>query len=404
MRLLYFIGSIIVLTSIGCRESSSAGDVAGKANGSATEGVKAKGAESHGAANVAVAGVKTNSYRLLGVLDPDRGKMVAFAMKIPSDWEAKQEFNRKWEGAVGVPQIGITLNAPDGHSQIVYFPFARYSYAEGPMTSNLRAQKRAMGIAETMPGELSIMTPVDYLKKVFLPNLAQNGITIKDLGNEMSAPETRQEDGQTLTRGSLDGTMPNGNKARVEVRISHGSQQLGTDKYHSWSAVPSITQTSGGDIEAIHVHTRMAQDSIVRNPAWMKLEQEAMAQGMQANQEASRRQHEATMAQIRANTEAMTRGHEQRMAAIRQFGEANTANFNQRMSDMDRQQRIRVDTIRGESKYVNPTTGQQVKVEDGHKYVYGSQEHPNLFFTSDKPIDAGALDWQELQKVQLQDY
>jgi hypothetical protein len=401
MRLVYLLSSAIAFGSIACSESSTA-DAAGAAKGS--EVAKTAEAKGTNAPAAAANAVRTNNYRLLGILDPDRERMVAFALKIPSDWQAKQEFTRKWEGAVGVPQVGITLNSPDGKSQIVYFPFTRYSYSEGPMTSNLRAQKRAMGFPETSPGELAIMLPVEYLRKVILTNLEKSGITIKDLGNEQTAPEKRGEEGEILTRGSLDGTMPNGNRVRIEVRISHTSQKLGTDTYHSWSAVPSITQTSAGDIEAIHVHTRMAQDSIVRNPAWMKLEQEAMARGMQANQEASRRQHEATMAQISANTEAMTRAHEQRMSAIRQFGEANTANFNQRMADMDRQQRIRVDTIRGESKYVNPATGQQVKVEDGHKYVYGSQEHPNLYFTADKPIDTGALDWQELQKVQLQDY
>lgn len=140
------------------------------------------------------------------------------------------------------------------------------------------------------------------------------------------------------------------------------------------------------------------------NPVWLKIEQEAQARGYQANQDASRQQHEATMTQIRANTEAMTRGHQQRMEAIRQFGEANTARFNQRMSNMDRDQRIRVDTIRGEFKYVNPTTGQQVKAEDGHKHVYNSQNHPNLFLGTDTSINPGELDWQELQKVQLEDY
>src|SRR5688572_19930730 len=112
---------------------------------------------------------------------------------------------------------------------------------------------------------------------------------------------------------------------------------------------------------------------------------------------ASRQEHEDTMAQIQANSEAMTRAHHQRMAAIRQFGEMNTANFNQRMASMDREQRIRIDTIRGESQYVNPATGQRAKVADGYNHVYNSQQHPNLFLGTDTPINAGALDWQELQ-------
>jgi hypothetical protein len=404
MRPLCFLVSVIALTFVACSESPTAAEFS--AGGSRVTAAAANGAPEASAVRAAPpASVRTSPYRLLGILDPDRERMVAFALKVPSDWGAKQEFHRKWEGAVGLPQIAITLSAPDGRSQIVYFPSTQYLYSEGPMTSNLRAQKRSFGMPEQInPNELPPMHPVGYLRQVFLPTLAQNGMTLRDHSNEQTAPQTRGENGQIQSRGSIDGTLPNGNRARIEVRISQSSRQLGTDTYHTWSVVPSITQTSTGDLEAIHAHTRIAQDSIVPNPAWLKLEQEAQARGHQVNQDASRQQHEASMAQIRANTEAMTRGHQQRMDAIRQFGEANTARFNQRIADMDRDQRIRVDTIRGESKYVNPTTGEQVKVEDGHKHVYNSQKHPNLFLGTDTPINPGALDWQELQKVQLEDY
>lgn len=332
--------------------------------------------------------------------------MVAFALKVPSDWRAQQEFQRTWDGAVGLPQIGITLDAPDGRSQIVYLPSTQYVFSEGPLKNDLRAQRRSMGMPDQPPAanELAPMPPVDYVRNVVLPNLAQNGIVLRDLGNEKTTPDVPGDNGTVQSRGSIDGTLPNGNRARVEGRISRSSRQIGSDVYHSWTAVPSISQTATGDLEAIHAHTRVAQDSIVVNPTWRQLEQESQNRGMQANQAASRQQHEATMSQIHANTEAMTRGHNERMAAIRQFGEANTARFNDRMAGMDRDQRIRVDTIRGESQYVNPTTGERSKVEDGHNHVYTSQQHPNFFLGTDAPINPGELDWQELQKVQLQDY
>ena len=343
-------------------------------------------------------------YRLLAILDPDRDKMVAFACKVPSDWRAQQSFVRRWEGAVGQPQIFITLRAPDNRSQIVYFPSTAYLYSEGPMTDNLRAQKRSFGLpTQASPNELAPMPPAAYLRKIFLPLLAQNGVTLRDLGNEQTAPQTRDGNGQTQQRGSLDGTLTNGHRARVEVRISHSSRQLGSDLWHSWSVIPSITQTAG-ELDVIHIHTRMVQDSVVMNPAWLKIEQEAQARGAAANREASQRQHEGTMAQIQANTAAMTRAHEQRMNDIRAFGENNTARFNERMAQSDRDQRIRVDTIRGETKYADPATGQRVKVEDGFNHVYRSRQNPELFYGTQTPIDAGALDWQELQKVQLQDY
>lgn len=347
---------------------------------------------------------RSSPYRLLGVLDPDRDRMVAFALKVPRDWRAQQDFQRQWDGAVGLPQIAITLSAPDGRSQITYLPSTQYVYSEGPMSNDLRAQKRSMGMPEQVsPNELAPMSPIAYLKNVVLPTLAQNGVTLRELGNELVAPDKRGENGKVESRGSIDGTLPNGNRARIECRLSYSSRQIGSDLYHSWNALPSITQTAD-QLEAIHAHTRIAQDSIVMNPTWLRLEQEAQNRGFQANSDVSRQQHQATMNQIHANTEAMTRGHNQRMSAIQQFGEANTARFNQRMSDMDRDQRVRVDTIRGESQYVNPTTGERTKVADGYNHVYTSQQNPDFFLGTDTLIDSGKLDWEELQKVQLRDY
>lgn len=406
MRFVSPVGLIVFIAALGCYACSAIGAPSSDPKADAPKTAAPQhGREASTNSNVAAKSSAAKPYRLLGILDPDREKMVAFALKVPTDWRAKQEFQRKWEGAVALPQIGITLRAPDDRSQIVYFPSTQYLHSEGPLTSNLRTQKRSLGIAEQRsPNELAPMAPVAYLKDVFLPSLSQNGIVVRDLGHEQNAPETRDQNGQTQNRGSVDGVLPNGNRARFEVRISKSARQLGTDTYHTWTVVPSITQTSAGDLDAIHAHTRVAQDSIVVNPAWLKMEQEQQSRGYQANQEASRRQHEATMGQIRANTEAMTRGHEQRMQAIRQFGEANTARFNQRMSDMDRDQRIRVDTIRGETKFENAATGQRVKVQDAPQYIYQSEKHPSLFLGSDTPIDPQAVDWQELQRVQLSDY
>jgi hypothetical protein len=397
MRLLSLLAVIVVFSGLGCSKSSTA-EPAADGEGATADAEDARPTPSSSSSD------RKAPYRLLGILDPDRDRMVAFALKVPSDWRAQQQFYRKWEGAVGLPQVSITLNSPDGRSQIVYFPSTQYIHSEGPLTNNLRAQKRSMGMPEqNSPNEMAPMPPAAYIKNVLLPTLAQNGVTLRDLGNELVAPDVPGENGQVLSRGSIDATLPNGNRARIECRIAYSSRQIETDRYHSWNAVPSITQTAD-NLETIHAHTRMAQDSIVRNPAWVRMEQEAQTRGYQANQDISRRQHEATMGQIHANTEAMTRGHNERMSAIRQFGESNTARFNQRMSDMDRDQRIRVDTIRGESQYVNPTTGERTKVEDGHNHVYTSKQHPNFFLGSDTPINPGELDWQELQKVQLQDY
>ncbi|MGV3771356.1 MAG: hypothetical protein ACO1QB_00540 [Verrucomicrobiales bacterium] len=56
------------------------------------------------------------------------------------------------------------------------------------------------------------------------------------------------------------------------------------------------------------------------------------------------------------------------------------------------------------SEYRNPTTGERVKVEDGHRHVYSSNTEEKFYLGTDEPIDAGGLDWQEFQKVQINDY
>lgn len=356
-------------------------------------------------------------YELLGILDPERDRMVAFALKKPRGWQAKQSFTRKWQGALPISQVYLQLSAPDGRSQIEYLPSTAYIYSDGPLSRNNRAMAQQMGLpTQTSDNELAPMPPVAYIRQVLLPQLAQHGLSLRDVGNEREAPQQRDQQG-VKSRGSVDGSLPNGNRARVECRMSMQSQQLNGDTYYSWSVVPSITQ-SADDLEAAYAHTLVAQESIVPNPAWQQLEQQTQQRGMQTNSELSRQQHEATMGQINANTAAMTRAHEARMNNIAQQGAANTARYNERMAEMDRshaayndrmasqdrQQEIRVDGIRGVSKYEDPTSGERVKVEDGYNHVYRDRQNPITYYGSNTPIEPGQVDWQELQRVSLRDY
>lgn len=358
-------------------------------------------------------------YQLLGVLDPDMDNMVAFALKVPRAWQVKQSFHRRWEGAMPYSQIYLGLTAPDGRAQIEYLPANTYVYSDGPMTQQLRQQKRELGMSTQMAdNELAPMPAVTYVKQVLLPQLARNGLTLRDVGNEQEAPEKRGgENQQVESRGSVDGVLPNGNRARVECRITLQSQQGNGDTYYSWNAIPSITQSTG-DLAAAYAHTRVAQESIVRNPTWVQKNRELQNRGAQMNSDASWRQHEATMGQIRANTDAMTAAHNARMGDIKRQGDANTARYNERMAAMDvdkaafdsrmasgdKQQEIRIDGIRGESKYADPTTGERVKVADGYNHVYRNQQDPTLYYGANTPLDPQQVNWQELQKVSLKDY
>src|SRR5687767_3381702 len=124
MRLVSFFAAALVLSGAGCNKSST-GETSSTAESSAPDASAAAPASDETLTIAEAAPVKTGiaaatppvpsplrkPYRLLGILDPDRDRMVAFALKIPAEWRAQQEFHRQWEGAVGLPQISITLNA-----------------------------------------------------------------------------------------------------------------------------------------------------------------------------------------------------------------------------------------------------------------------------------------------------
>jgi hypothetical protein len=355
-------------------------------------------------------------YRLLGILDPDRANMVAFALKVPREWKASQTFKRQWTGAVPLSKIYLSLSAPDGQSQIEYLPTEAYVYSDGPLSQQNRAMAQQMGMPTRMAdNELPPVPPVTYIKQMLLGYLAQHGAALREVGNEKEVPQKREADGSIVSRGSVDGTLPNGRKARVECRMTMHSQQINGDTYYSWSVVPSITQTAT-DLDAAYAHTLVAQESIIPNPAWQKLEQETQQKGAQLNSEASRQQHEATMGQINANTAAMTAGHNARMGAIAQQGAANTARHNERMAEMDRSQaaynersasqdrqhQYTIDGIRGEARYADPTTGERVKVADDYQHVYSNGR--GGYLGTNTPIDAGQVNWQELQKLSMREY
>lgn len=362
------------------------------------------------------------THRLLGIVDPDRDGMVAFALKVPIDWEATQSFTRVWDGAVATPQVTLRLRSPDGGTEIEFRPLRSHVWSEGPMTEQLRQQKRQWGIdARMSSNEREPTTGARYAREVMLPALAEEGLVLTDVRNEREAPEEQTAPAEVRRRGSVDGTLADGRQVRVECRVRVNTQQISSETFTAWGVVPSITSTRG-DLEAAHAETRIAQDSIIPNPAWQELEKASAERGYQANSEASRRQHEATMDGIQRNTAAMTAAHDQRMADIQRQGDANTARFNERMNAMDanqaaymdqsaasdRQQQATIDTIRGESRYADPTTGERVKVEDAGANVYRRADGNDLrnapILATDAPLDPQQVDWTQLQKLSVQDY
>lgn len=173
--------AVSILTSLACSGGADAGSPPG-APAPPPTGAAATGSASAG---------RVATHRLLGILDPDRGNMIAFALKVPVGWATEQSFTRAWEGAVATPQVTLRLRSPDGATQIEYRPIIAHIWAEGPLTSQLRAQKQAYGIDPRIaPNEREPMAASAYARDVMLPVLAREGLVLTGSAT-WSTPPTR---------------------------------------------------------------------------------------------------------------------------------------------------------------------------------------------------------------------
>ncbi len=356
-----------------------------------------------------------DQYQLLGVKDPDFG-IVAFAMKIPRDWPAKQVFQRQWNGATPVNQVYMVFRSPDAKQQIEYLPLSQYVYSDGPGANDLRMQKQAMGIDPRMAeNELPPMPALAYLKNYVLPRLAQNGVTLRDIGNERetpphSAPSPGSEKPHMASSASVDGVLTNGNKARVEVQLGWNEMRNNQDVYYSWWATPSIIQTGSGDLAATYAFAETSRASIVYNPAWLKKNRDLMDQANRVTSQTIRNQHAASMENIaqwgrinQANAAASMARIKGDAAASASRQDQQNADFNARMARNDVNNELFTDVvINSEAKYADPTTGERIKADSRYNHTY--TDNNGSYYQTDTPLKANDVNWQEMEKVPFDDY
>ena len=323
------------------------------------------------------------NYELLGVIDPGINNEVAFAMKIPRGWHAKQSFTRKWNGSTPYNQVYIALRSPDGADQIEYLPSTAYFYSDGPQARQMRQLTQQYGATQPTPGELPPMPPLTYIKQVLLPKLNQNGLQLRPTG-EYEAPP-KHTGPSTTSSGYVEGTLANGKRARVSCLLSLNTTNLNGEAYYTWETLPSIAQSSH-DVAKIHEYLTTGQASVTVNPAWAQQNQGLVTKGNTINRDLNQRNYE-----IQRDAQ---RHQQETFAAVQR----------DRSASQDRRAEAFGDMIRGEAKYADPTTGERVQVQDGYNHVYRDRQDPTTTYSTNTPIDAGQVNWQELQRVALKDY
>lgn len=337
-------------------------------------------------ATPAVAAARTvpaaSRYEVRGLIDPGINNMVAFAFKIPRGWQLRQSFQRAWSGAVPSNVIYISLIAPDKHSSIEYLPEANYHYVDGPQARNM-AQMAAQYGGMHDPGILPPMPPVTYLKSRVLPQLAKTaGAQIRVTG-EKANPVENLGRGQQRASGYVDGVLPSGRKVRLAATLTSLTNNVSGEIYCNWTASTSVTQ-SDTDLAAAYAYNLATQKSVVLNPVWQQQIQQLANNGQQSNQAEAQK----------------------RMAIQKDFQDYRNKLYNEtaanRRASQDRQSEAFGDYIRGEAKYEDAATGERVKVQDGYSHVYSDRQGTTL--STNVPLDAGQVNWQELQRVESKNY
>ena len=338
---------------------------------------------------------------LRGVVDPGMNNLVAFALRVPPGWQLQQSFTRYWNGTVPYTQIYLCLAAPDGRSRIEFLPEMLYSFCNSPAaqwTQQMMAQQ-----GQHDPGFLAPLLPLDYLRRVLLPLLAQRGnLHVQPTAGNALPPTPTGPNTQAAT-GYLDGVLASGRKVRVNTALSVMSGPAMGYLLQSWSAQNRVVQ-SDDDLAACVALADAAERSVQINPAWHAQDQALRQRGMQMDQQQAQANLQATVRQGQANLEASRQRFEANRDLQEHRREAINHNFARRQHANDQAAAAFCDYLGDRTLYQNPDTGERVRVQGHFDHVYQESTVGTTFLGTNTPLDAPRVDWQELQRVELRNY
>lgn len=323
-------------------------------------------------------------YELHGILDPGINNMVAFALQTPTDWKLQQSFTRTWNGSTPISQIYIKVISPDQATTIEFLPHSPYYYADGPTTRSLRQTAASYGYPQQAnPGEMAPMPPSEYLKRVYLPYLAQNGMRVQIIKENSLPAKTLSATTQMYT-AYLDGET-NGRKVRVDCMLNLTTTNMNGEVYYNWEAYPSVIITdSNGNLDELYKHVLQARNSFRANPSWTQRNNQLVQNGNIANAEINRRNYE------------MQRDYQDHIQR------KNKEVTDDRNRSVDQRNEAFRDLIGGEAKYADPLTGERVKLADKFNHVY--KDRQGNYIGTNQSVNETAFDWVELQRLETRQY
>ena len=326
--------------------------------------------------------MKESPYELHGILDPGMNNMVAFALQTPTAWKMQQSFTRAWNGSTPINQVYIKIVSPDQSSFIEFIPSTPYYYADGPTTRSLRQTAASYGMQQrNNPGEMSPIPPLEYLKKVFIPQLAQRGLQLQVTGEKAFPAKQLSVTKQNYT-AYVDGRAA-GKNVRIDCMLHLNTTNLNGEVYYNWEVYPSVIMTNN-DVNKLYEYVAHARNTFIANPAWVQKNNQLVRNGNMANAEINKRNYDM---QRDYYNHVQKKGQE--------IADA-------RNNSMDKRNESFRDVIGGQAKFEDPGTGDRIKLADKYNHVY--KDLQGNYHGSDNSINEAEFNWTELQRLETKDY
>ena len=367
------------------------------------------------------AGADTYRVRLVDVIDKSgfERPMVAARIAVPHDWKARGKVEWQVRNLCSALPVLIEFEAksPDGRRGFTIYPTATWYWdnmaqINREYAAEMEAQMRAMGVpytpmalGQTQPGKASngcfaatISDAPTLLRQFGLGHLRRGAVRLDGRPRPELVPPNQRYMVQRAAMGIE--SIGKHDIAEMLVGFNHGGRDYVeimrgvvlasqvTMPSFTGRGSPMINGQGQGTIYAFHAPDGQMDfklfetiaASVSLDPKWQARVHKVMVQN-------------ARMAQKHiAERARMTRQHNREMMEIIRSG------FRERQRIMDRSARRFNNYIRGEADYIDPPTGEIIRLPNTHRYTWRMVDG-NYLLTDDPDYDPNAKLYIESRRL-----
>jgi len=337
--------------------------------------------------------------------------MPAFSVLIPTDWKFEGEV--RYGKGVGNPddlaRLAFRATSPDGKLAVEMFPGWSWTWADDPMMrqamQNQNAMTAQMGGARAEIGPP--MSARDFLTRVAVPRLRPGAkvLGIEPIPDLDQALQAQVKQAQTMAAQAGVQMRLKADQARAHITL--GSGKAPAEEWITavvWVRATAMPSMNPGAQSATYQSSTESMFGLRAPPGELPAHENLFhAVTSTARIDPT---WQARLTQVQLNMSAANiQGARDRSKIIAESGEATRKSIKEgyeaRQKSLDRSAERYSDAMRGLQTYHNPTTGEDVKLDNSysHAWVSGNGEYVVSSTPGFNPGQVLQGNWTELQPV-----